>query len=493
MKIQTLWPVAALALVCMSLAGCVNREGQERAREVEKIVADPTIPVETVEARSTSIDRTIALTGQITTDDEVAVSAKSPGRLSAVYVSEGSTVQAGQVLAVQEGREAQARLAQANAQVTAARSGLRQAQIDARVAPERSAAAVRASEARVRSARAALQKAIDGSRPEERAVAKANVDRAKSDLDTATKALERAQRLFEQGAIARAELEQAQNREASARAAYTQAVEQYNLTLEATRPEDIAQAREALRQAEEQLKADRANQRLDAVSQEQVASARAQLESAEEAVRIARIAVEDLTIRAPISGKVQGRPLQAGTVVSPGVTIATLIGSGGVYYEAEVPETDIASVMPGMSVDATVASLGDVQLSGQIVTVSPAASGLGRLYTVRIAINENYGTLKPGMFVTGRAVVGRIEDVVLLPTPAVNRDGENATVFLIENGKAKRIDVELVNVQGDQAAIRGVPEGAQVVVKGQTNLIEGTPVKLGSDAPDEAPEKEEGE
>lgn len=482
MKSQTFWYAAAAALACLSLGGCVNRASQKRAKAVEEIVADPTIPVETARVHITSIDRTIALTGQITTEDEVAVSAKAPGRLASVSVSAGSTVRAGQVLAVQEGREAQARLAQALAQVSSARSALRQAEIDARVAPQRSAAAVRASQARVRAAQAALDKAIKGSRPEERAAAKANVDRAKADLDLATKALDRAQRLFDQGAIARAELEQAQNRAQTARAAYTQAVEQYNITLEATRPEDIAQAREALRQAEEQLKADQANQRLDAVSKEQVASARAQVQSAEEAVRLARIAVEDLAIRAPISGKVQGKPLQAGTVVSPGVTILTLVGTGGVYYEAEVPESDIAAVMPGMPVEATVSALGDVQLSGQVITVSPTASNLGRLYTVRVAINENYGTLKPGMFVTGRAVVGKIQDVILLPTPAVIRDGESGAVYVVIDGKAQRKEIEIVSVEGERTAIRGLNEGDEVIVKGQTNVVEGTPVKIGKDS-----------
>lgn len=492
MKMNRIGVWASAGVLALALVGCVNREAQKQAKDVEAIVTDPATLVTTMGVQSASVDQVLELTGQIVTDDDVSVSVKAPGRLSAVYVQEGSIVKAGQVIAVQEGREAYARLSQASANLSSARATLRQTEIDARHAPERSSAAVRASESRVRQAKAALSKALAGARTEEKAQAKANVDRAKSDLDLAKRNLERSKRLEKEGAISTAQLEADQNRYDNAQAAYTNAVEQYNIILEATRPEDVAQAREAVRQAEEQLKVDKANQKLDPVAQERVNGARAQVQAAQEAVELARIAVDDLSVRAPMGGKVSGKPLQAGTLVSPGVAVARLIGTGGVFFQAEVAETEVSNISPGMAVDASIASLGDVMFSGQVVSVSPIASNLGRLYTVRVAINESLGKVKPGMFVNSQVVIGRNEDVFVIPASTIIRDGDQNYVFTTatEDGKlvAKKRDIKLIRSQGSDSIVDGLNDGDQLVVKGHTTLVDGALIRLEEEKPvDESP------
>jgi len=481
-----IWVMSLVVVAGLTVTGCVNRASQEQAKKVAEIVTDQSTAVEVMSVNASNVPKMLALTGQVVTDDDVQVSVKAPGRLSAVYVKDGSIVSAGQVIAVQEGREAQTRVSQAMANQAAAAASLRQAQRDATVAPDRTAAAVRSSEARVRQAKSALQKALNGSRSEEKAQAKANVDRTKSDLELARKTLERSRRLEREGAISTAQLEIDQNRFDNAQTAYTSSVEQYNLVLEATRPEDIEQAREAVKQAEEQLKLDKANQKLDPSARDRVDSARAQLNAAQDAVRLAQIAVEDLTIRAPMSGKVSGNPLQVGTLVSPGVAVARLIGTGGIFFEAEVPEKEISEVVPGMGVEATVQALGDVMLSGKVVSVSPLASNLGRLYTVRVSIDEAAGKIKPGMFVRGELKLGTIEDVYVVANNVLIRDGEATSVYVVvsetKDGKtqmvAKKKKVTLVRTDGEVAVIDGLEPGDQIVKKGQSTLFDGAPVKV---------------
>lgn len=500
---RIIWAVSLILVAGMTVTGCVNRKGQEQAKKVAAIVTDQSTAVEVFSVNATNVPKLLTLTGQVVTDDDVQVSVKAPGRLAAVYVKDGSVVSAGQVIAVQEGQEARTRVSQALANQQAAASALRQAQRDATIAPERTAAAVRSSEARVRQAKSALLKAQNGARSEEKAQAKSNVARAKSDLDLAKKTLDRSIRLEKEGAISRAQLEADQNRFDNAQAAYTNAVEQYNLILEATRPEDIEQAREAVKQAEEQLKLDKANQKLDPSARDRVDSARAQLNAAQDAVRLAQIAVEDLTVRSPMSGKVSGNPLQVGTLVSPGVAVARLIGTGGIFFEAEVPEKEIAEVVPGMSVEATVQALGDVVLTGKVVSVSPLASNLGRLYTVRVSISEAAGKIKPGMFVRGELKLGTIEDVYVVANNVLIRDGETTSVYVVvselKDGKtqmvAKKKSVKLVRTDGEVAIIDGLEPGDQIVKKGQSTLFDGAPVKIddGKAPAESTTEKKQGE
>lgn len=471
--------LACLALALIATTGCVDRAAQAQAAETEKLVSDPSIAVETVRVARRDLPLLLETTGSLAADTEVDIAPKVPGRLVAVFVRDGDAVAAGQIIAQQETSEARARLSQALAGVAAARSQLQQAQQDAAVGPARSAAAVRASEARVRQARSALQEAMNGARPQERRQSKANLDRAKSDLDTAQSAFDRAKRLFEEDAISKQDLELAENRLANAQAGYTAALEANSLALDAVRPEQIEQLREGVRQAEQQLEIDRANQKLDPVLQQRVDAARANLTAANETVSLARISLNDHTIRASVTGRVSGRPATVGTMGSPGMPIAKVIGAAGIYYEADISETEISRIRPGMPVTVTVEALGGATLSGTIASINPKATGLGRLFTVRVLLTERLGDLKAGMFARGVARLGEDSGALVLPETAVIRDGESAFVFTVEGDKAKRTVVKLVRLQNSQAVITGLAAETEVVAKGQDRVTDGATIRRG--------------
>lgn len=471
------WGILLLG-ASLAATGCVNRDAQKAAKETAAIVTDQSVEVTVEPARRESVPNTLGLTGSIATGDDLSVSAQMSGRIVAVYVKDGSAVSAGQVVAQQETSDTLARLRQSQASLRAAKSSLAQALMDGTVVSTRSDAAVKASEARLRQAKAALEKALNGSRPEEKRQAKANLDRTKSDLDTANKALDRAKRLHDEGAISKSELEQAENRQANTLAAYTQALEGYNLILDAVRPEDIASARESVRQAEEQLRVDKANQKLDPVAEQRVIVARANVDSAQEQVNLAQMNLEDLKIKAPMSGKVSGKPVAVGTYAAPGAPLMRIIGAGSTYYEAEVPEKDISKVQIGMSVDVEIQALNQI-LTGTVVAIDPVASDLGRLFRVRIQINESTNALKPGMFASGSVLLGT-DNAVTVPFDSIVRDGESAFVFVESGGKAKKVQVKLIRTVGSRAMIDGVQEGDSIIVKGKEKLIDGLQVKVGT-------------
>ncbi len=471
-----------LALSAAVLPGCVNRAAQAQSEETKKIVTDPTIAVQAIDVVTRDIPVELQLTGSLISDDDVSVTAQSAGRLVAVYVRDGDSVRAGQLIAKQESSDSLARLRQASAQVKSAKSQLDQALMDAKVSPSKTAAAVASSEAGVRQAKSALQKLLNGARVEEKRQTKANLDRAKSDLETAEKNRDRSGRLFEQGAIAKSELEASENRYQSALAGYTSALEAYNLILDSVRPEDIESAREQVRRAEQQLAVDKANQKLDPVLDQRVNGARANLESARESENLAKLALEDLKVYAPVSGKISGRPLQAGTYAAPGTPIARLIGVQGIYFEADVPEKDISLVKVGLPVKVTIQSLGGTQLSGQIVSTDPLASDLGRLYRVRIAIREQLSGLKAGMFASGIVQLRTESDVMVIPDAALNRDGESVFVYVVEGTKAAKREIQVRFSKDALNVIEGLQVGDKVITAGKSEVVPGSTVKISDSA-----------
>ena len=470
--------LVVLVFVSSLLVGCVDRQAQQQARETEQLIKDQTTSVEVMSVSQTTVADTLDLTGSIETSDEVDVTAIVGGALIAVSVKDGDQVTAGQVIARQDDGSFRAQLENARAQARAALSSLEQARTDALIGPQKSAAQILASQARLDQARARLQRLINGARPEEKAQAAAEVERAKSDMETARLARDRAQRLFNEGAIPKADLERAVNAYAAALAAYDSALAAQRLVQAQSRPEDIAAAEQDVRAAEQQLAIDQANKRLDVLYTQRVESAQASYEAAKQTQQLAEIALDNTVVRAPFSGRISGKPLQPGTYVAPGVSIAKIVGTGGAYFEAEVPESQVSLVSPGMKVDVTIDALPGVTTTGTLVAVSPQATGAGRLFFARVRLDSIPEGLRAGMFSRGVAVLGERSGVILLPSEAVLRDGEQAYVYIAQGDKAVRIDVTTGVTRNGATEVIGLTEGDRVIVKGQTTIANDAPIKV---------------
>jgi HlyD family secretion protein len=465
------------AALSLTLGGCVNREAQEQGRRTQEILADTTRPVTVVSAAARSLEDRMEITGEVVTGSDVVVGAKIPGRIVSVYVRDGDAVAAGQLIAAMETTNQMLSIQQAEAQVASARSALSQAQANAAVGPERSRSAVSAAEAQLRSARAQLAKARAGARPEERAQAEAQVSAARSNMETAKRELERQQQLHASGAVSLQRVEQAQNAYQSALSQYQSALEAQRMLQSGTRSEDLAAAEEAVRQAEEGVRQAQSQQKLDVLLTQQVEAARAALRSAEAQVRMARQSLEDAQIRAPFSGRVSGRPVQPGAVLPAGGQVARLIGVDGSYFEGEVPAGEIMRIQMGDQVEVRVDGLPNRVFSGSIAATSPSATGVGRLFRVRVQLNGGAGEVKPGMFARGSVTLSEIDGIAVPATAVVTRGGESL-VFVVDGDKARRVPVQVGLRQGDWIQVSGLQPGDQVVVTGQNDLEEGSLVRI---------------
>lgn len=468
------WAVLALLLAA---AGCVNRSQQEQAKRTKALVEDPTVPVETSVATRGDMPDTVLVTGAIRSRDESPVGAQASGKVVAVYVRDGDRVSAGQTIAQLDSEAAQARLRQALAQESQARAQLRQAQTDARATPARSSAAVQAAQARLNQARARLELALKGAREEERAQAEWAVRRAKSDLEVAERNRDRMRRLADEGVVAEVEAERAENTYQNALASYNGALQSLSTVQNATRPEEVAAAREEVRAAEAALALERANRTTDSAAADRVSQAQAALRAAAEQVALARKETSDATVRSPFSGRISGRPVQVGAVVAPGTVVANVVGTGEMYFEGQVPSSRVARVAVGQPVTVTIEGAASSRYRGRVLAVDPSASGVGRVFTMRASLGEGAGLLKSGLFASGEVLVGTRAGVTLVPSKAVLVDGESASVFVVADGKAKRVVVRTGLSREGKTEVAGLSPGAVVVVAGQSGLVDGTPVR----------------
>jgi multidrug resistance efflux pump len=261
---------------------------------------------------------------------------------------------------------------------------------------------------------------------QEGAVSRQQVDRARTDLDTAVAAtaeaeaalrraqegtpreeLEQARQSYRQAQAARALVEAGSRREeiAAARAETEAARQNLRLLERGTRAEDVQAARARLAQAQATLQELLAGSRREEVAQAQ-AAARA-------AAATARGAAENLRERvifAPRDGVVERILIADGDLIQPGTSVLRIADPSDLWLRIYVPESQLARVSVGAEaelrvdgVDApVVAVVESVATRGEFTPANlqtPEERGK-QVFAVRLRLKRPDARIKAGMSAT---------------------------------------------------------------------------------------------
>ncbi len=166
-----------------------------------------------------------------------------------------------------------------------------------------------------------------------------------------------------------------------------------------------------------------------------VKRSRVQIEEAN--VAIARKALADTHIVAPISGIVAARHVEPGSHVMPGQALLDLVDLSELELAAAIPARDVPQVRVGNRVTFTVDGHGTREFSGTIVRINPMANGSSRTITLHARVANKDGTLKGGMFANGHITTGtsnRTDGKTLrIPAAAVRHIDDKDQVWVIRN------------------------------------------------------------
>ncbi len=266
-------------------------------------------------------------------------------RIAAVDVQEGDRVHAGEVLARLDTSRLEPQVAQAEAQVAAQR--------------------------------AVVERLHNGSRPEEIAQARANLEQAKADAANARVQFQRKKDLVARNAGTLMDYDNAKAALDMAEARVKMNENALDLTLAGPRKEDIAQAEAQLRANEAQL-----------------AYLRRQL--------------ADAQLVAPTGGVVRARLMEPGEMASPQRPVLSLAITDPKWVRAYVSEPDLGRIRPGTKATVSVDSFPGRGFEGWIGFISPVAEFTPKdvqtpelrtslVYEVRVFVNDPSDDLRLGM------------------------------------------------------------------------------------------------
>jgi RND family efflux transporter MFP subunit len=202
-----------------------------------------------------------------------------------------------------------------------------------------------------------------------------------------------------------------------------------------------------------------------------VATARASLAEATQLL-------EESTLRAPFSGRVEALLVERDEFVAAGQPVMRLSSPEGREVEVRVP----AYLLDHVTLEQTlpVWSVQDRSLppqTGSVVEIAQASAIRGELHPVLVSLPVN--TLEPGAPVEVGITPVR-ESALTVPLLSVIRNAEGVSVFRVRDNVANRVAVEVDRVVGERVVVTSgdLSPGDQVVYAGMTRLADGDAVEV---------------
>jgi multidrug efflux pump subunit AcrA (membrane-fusion protein) len=184
------------------------------------------------------------------------------------------------------------------------------------------------------------------------------------------------------------------------------------------------------------------------------------------------------------SGVQTAGPVTVGTPVSAGTTLATIVDVSSLSLQADVDETDVFLVRPGVKAEAELDAVPGGRYPATVASVglSPTQSARGGVsYRARLTLaggtmpdGSRAPTPRPGMSAVADLQVRTARDAVSVPATAIVRDGDRDAVWVVDDAHAHRRNVTVGTQGEDEVAVTaGLRVGEQVVVRGVDQVREG--------------------
>ncbi|MBX3169888.1 MAG: HlyD family secretion protein [Candidatus Eremiobacteraeota bacterium] len=373
-----------------------------------------------------NITATVSATGALEAITTVTVGSQVSGPVREVRVDFNSQVQTGQVLAVLDPSEFQAKVQEAEAGLEVGLAGAETA--NARLANSR--AAIAQSETQVEVARNTYTQNIsmlEGARANLRN-STASVTKAKAEMDNALLEYKRYEQLYANQLVAASERDQKRTAYRVAGSGYESSLanEQSLQAQVRTSQAQLLQAKNNVISAEAKLQADRANVQ---AAQAELNSAQARIRQYEATLQRARVDLQRTVIRSPVDGTVIDRKIEPGQTVAASFTAPELFKIARdlrrMQVRADVSEADIGRVFTGQKVTFTVDAYPEDKFEGKVTQVrsAPVSANTNQnnvvVYGVLISAPNPKLLLKPGMTATVAVAAEELKDVLLVPDEAL--------------------------------------------------------------------------
>lgn len=205
----------------------------------------------------------------------------------------------------------------------------------------------------------------------------------------------------------------------------------------------------------------------------------ADMQVAEAILDEAKINLDNTVIKAPFAGVVGLSSVSVGATVSSSVDLATIVDLDPINVDFSIPESYLPFVHEGDIVDVTVEDIDILPVEATITAISPEISQETLQVVLRAQMPNTELAYRPGFFARVLVLAGTIDNAVLIPATAIEREGDEEYVLLVVDNVSVRTPVSTGMQEGNEIEItHGVKEGDLVITAGGFRAPDGTEVTV---------------
>ncbi|MBC3936529.1 efflux RND transporter periplasmic adaptor subunit [Undibacterium sp. CY7W] len=182
---------------------------------------------------------------------------------------------------------------------------------------------------------------------------------------------------------------------------------------------------------------------------------------------------------ADIDGVVTALEAEIGQVVAAGTPVVRVAQSGAMDVVVGIPENAINAIKQFSDIQIRLWADSGKAIAGKIRELSPLADPATRTYLAKISLPADVQDVRLGMTATVSLRTGSERDVIRLPMTALFQEKGVSSVWVVQDGVAKLVPVQLGGTSGETVIIaNGITKGQAVVTAGVNLLKPGQKVSI---------------
>jgi HlyD family secretion protein len=251
---------------------------------------------------------------------------------------------------------------------------------------------------------------------------------SKTNLNTAQINYDRTKTLFESGAVAKSQLDDAQDKLNIATQQYANAA-------------GPAQAQGA-----------------------------ASINTALASIRNFNMQIDNATIKSPLNGIITNQNINLGQVVSPGVTLISMVDTSILKMKSTVTQDKLPMLSLGQKMSIIIDSYPDRIFKGTITSIGPIAVSTGEVFPIEISMPNEMG-LMAGLSAHTSLINKTLG--IIVPTSSILQSNGESHVFVIKNDIASRRLVKIgIRNDNETQILEGLNAGERVAINNVSVLAD---------------------
>lgn len=244
----------------------------------------------------------------------------------------------------------------------------------------------------------------------------------------------------------------------------------------------VQQASESVQKAERDLKRVTNLYRDSVATLEQVQNLTTALSVAKQSLQIASYNQGYSKIYASNNGVIVKKLMNEGELAGPGTPVFFMNASGANDWviKVGVADKDWTRLRMGDRATVTLDAFPEQIFTAIVSNLSQGADQSSGLYQAELKLNTQGKKIATGLFGKAQITPSVIQKHTSIPIEAiVEGNGDEASVYVVENGKARKLPIQLAGVDNTRAFITsGLAGVSQVITDGSAYLVEGSKVKV---------------